>query len=57
MSIESNKEVTQTKNGYFNLEIKTFTILYYIGNIFNYIIFNNILIFFFNIKNYISQKN
>ena len=57
MSIESNKEVTQTKNGYFNLEIKTFKILYYIGNIFNYIIFNNILIFFFNIKNYISQKN
>jgi hypothetical protein len=57
MNIESNKEVTQTKNGYFNLEIKTFTILYYIGNIFNYIIFNNILIFFFNIKNYISQKN
>ena len=57
MSIESNKEVTQTKNGYFNLEIKTFTILYYICDIFNYIIFNNILIFFFNIKNYISQKN
>lgn len=57
MSIESNKEFTQTKDGYFNLEIKTFTILYYIGNIFNYIIFNNILIFFFNIKNYISQKN
>jgi len=57
MNIESNKEVTQTKNGYFNLEIKTFTILYYKGNIFNYIIFNNILIFFFNIKNYISQKN
>ncbi len=57
MNIESNKEVTQTKDGYFNLEIKTFTILYYIGNIFNYIIFNNILIFFFNIKNYISQKN
>lgn len=57
MNIESNKEVTQTKNGYFNLEIKTFTILYYIGNIFNYILFNNILIFFFNIKNYISQKN
>jgi hypothetical protein len=57
MNIESNKEVTQTKNGYFNLEIKTFTILYYLGNIFKYIIFNNILIFFFNIKNYISQKN